>query len=139
MTRPSIAAVAVVLAFPFVSYGQEHPHATGAPAEKLGPVHFATSCSPRVAPQFDRAVALLHSFEFGASIKAFNRVPASGSTWAMAHWGIALSRWSNPLAAGNRSVAQLQQGKQSVDAALRLADRASERERGYIRPAGRAY
>lgn len=68
MTRPSIAAVAVVLAFPFVSYGQEHPHAKGAPAEKLGTVHFATSCSPKVAPQFDRAVALLHSFEDRKSV-----------------------------------------------------------------------
>src|SRR4026208_2127311 len=139
MTRPSIAAVAVVLAFPFVSYGQEHPHAKGAPAEKLGTVHFATSCSPKVAPQFDRAVALLHSFEFGASIKAFNQVVAADSTCAMAHWGIALSRWSNPMAAGNRSVAQLQQGKQSVEAASRLAATASERERGYIRAVGQLY
>jgi hypothetical protein len=140
MTRVSIAALAAVLTFPaFVVYGQEHAHTKGAAAEKLGTVHFATSCSPRVAPQFDRAVALLHSFEFGASIKAFNQVLATDSTCAMAHWGIALSRWSNPMAAGNRSVAQLQQGKQAVDAATRLAVRASERERGYIHAVSRLY
>src|SRR5687767_11032114 len=129
MTRLSIAAIAVVLTCPaLTAYGQQHAHSPADKAEKLGTVHFATSCNPRVAPQFDRAVALLHSFEFGASIKAFNQVLAADSTCAMAHWGIALSRWSNPMTPGNRSTAQLQQGKQSVDAAMRLADRASERE-----------
>ena len=118
---------------------QDHAHAEVAATEKLGTVHFATSCSPRVAPQFDRAVALLHSFEFGASIRAFNEVLAVDSTCAMAHWGIALSRWSNPMAAGNRSIAQLQQGRQAVEVGSRLAARASERERDYLRAVGQLY
>jgi hypothetical protein len=140
MTRVSLAAATVILTVPaFAAYSQEHPHSQGAPTEKLGTVHFATSCSPRVAPQFDRAVALLHSFEFGASIQAFNEVLAADSTCAMAYWGIALSRWTNPMAAGNRSVAQLQQGKQAVDAAMHLGDHASERERGYIHAVGQLY
>jgi hypothetical protein len=92
-----------------------------------------------VAPQFDRAVALLHSFEFGASIRGFNEVLTVDSTCAMAQWGIALSRWSNPMAAGNRSVGQLQQGKQAADAATRLAVRASERERGYVSAVSQLY
>jgi hypothetical protein len=143
MTRLSTAAAAaaaLLLTLPgFAAYPQDHPHPQGAPTEKLGTVHFATSCSPKVGPQFDRAVALLHSFEFRASIQAFNEVLAADSTCAMAHWGIALSRWTNPMAAGNRSVAQLQQGKQSVDAATRLAGQSSERERGYISAVGRLY
>jgi hypothetical protein len=140
MTRMSVVAVAVLLTNPaLAAYSQEHEHPQGSPTEKLGTVHFATSCSPKVAPQFDRAVALLHSFEFGASIRGFNEVLAGDSTCAMADWGIALSRWTNPMAAGNRSVAQLQQGKQAVDAAMRLGDHASERERGYIRAVGRLY
>jgi hypothetical protein len=138
MTRVS-AAVAVFLTLPaFAAYAQEHAH-TDASAEKLGTVHFATSCSPSVAPQFNRAVALLHSFEFGASIRAFNDVLAADSTCAMADWGIALSRWSNPMAPGNRSAAQLQQGQQAVDAAKRLSAHASERERGYIHAVSRLY
>ena len=140
MTRLSVAAAAVLFTLPaLAAYAQEHAHFPGAPAEKLGTVHFATSCSPRVAPQFDRAVALLHSFEFGASIQAFNEVLAADSTCAMADWGIALSRWTNPMAAGNRSVAQLQQGQQAVDAAMRLGVRASEREREYIHAVSRLY
>jgi len=140
MKRLSVAAVAVLLALPALpAYPQNHVDTHAAAAEKLGTVHFATSCSPSVAPKFDRAVALLHSFEFGASIRGFNEVLAADSTCAMAYWGIALSRWTNPMAAGNRSVAQLQQGRQSVDAALRLGSHASERERGYIHAVGQLY
>jgi len=140
MTRLSIVAATVLLNLPaFRVYPQQHAHPQGAQAEKLGTVHFATSCSPTVAPQLDRAVALLHSFEFGASIRAFNEVLAADSTCAMAHWGIALSRWTNPMAAGNRSVALLRQGKQAVDAAMRLGVHASERERAYIHAVSRLY
>ena len=35
--------------------------ATNAP-ERIGQVSFPTSCNPAVQPQFERAVALLHSF-----------------------------------------------------------------------------
>ncbi|MDQ6873100.1 MAG: hypothetical protein M3037_14035, partial [Gemmatimonadota bacterium] len=134
MSRASVAA-AVLFIFPFVAVAaQDHAH-----LQKFGTVHFETSCSSQVAPTFDRAVALLHSFEFGASIRTFNEVLAADSTCAMAQWGIALSRWSNPMAAGNRAAAQLQQGKLAVDAASRLASHASERERGYIRAVGMLY
>jgi hypothetical protein len=139
MTRASVAAAAALLALQTqAAFGQEHSHPQGSPGE-FGKVHFATSCGPQVTQRFDRAVALLHSFEFGASIRTFNEVLAADSTCAMAQWGIALSRWSNPMAPGNRSVAQLQQGKLAVDAATRLATRASERERGYIGAVGMLY
>ncbi|MDP9205750.1 MAG: hypothetical protein M3P12_09885 [Gemmatimonadota bacterium] len=140
MTRVFVAAVAALLTLPALdAYSQEAPHPQAALTEGLGTVHFATSCSPSVARQFDRGVALLHSFEFGSSIRAFNEVLAADSTCAIAQWGIALSRWSNPMAPGNRSVALLKRGKEAVDAAVRLAPRASERERGYIRAVSQLY
>ena len=107
--------------------------------EKLGTVHFPTSCASAVAPRMDRAVALLHSFEFGASLRGFGEVLAADSTCAMAQWGRALSRWSNPMAAGNRAPAQLAEGKRFADEAERLASRATDRERGYIAAVGRLY
>ncbi|HYS69139.1 MAG TPA: hypothetical protein VEM14_02790, partial [Gemmatimonadaceae bacterium] len=109
---------------------QEHTHRPDA-TEKLGTVHFQTSCNPAVAPQFDRAVALLHSFEFGESIRGFNQVLATDSTCAMAEWGIALSRWTNPMAAGTRGPAQLEPGRAAAEEARRLGARATEREREY--------
>ncbi|HEX2780745.1 MAG TPA: hypothetical protein VHM30_14685, partial [Gemmatimonadaceae bacterium] len=69
MTRPGLASVAaLLLVLPATAVAQAHAAHHGASGEKLGTVHFATSCSPAVATRFDRAVALLHSFEFGASI-----------------------------------------------------------------------
>lgn len=115
---------------------QEHEHH---PAEQLGTVHFPTSCRAESAPIFDRGVALLHSFEFGASIRAFNEVLASDSTCAMAYWGIALSRWSNPMAAGNRTPPMLEPGRQAAMAAARLAARATDRERGYVAAVNELY
>jgi hypothetical protein len=62
----------------------------------------------------------------------------------MAYWGIALSRWSNPMSAGNRSTAVLESGRQAATAAARLAGRAldspaSQRERGYVDAVGQLY
>ena len=132
MTRARVAAAAAVAIL--------HASIANAQgAQHLGTVHFETSCSPRVTAQFDRAVALLHSFEFGASIQAFNDVLAADSTCAMAYWGIALSRWTNPMVPGDRPVAQLQLGRQAVSAASRLSASGPERERGYIGAVGQLY
>ncbi|MEO5903343.1 MAG: hypothetical protein ABIQ55_04960 [Gemmatimonadaceae bacterium] len=134
----SLAAAGAVLAIhAVVVYPQEH--ADHSPGHGLGTVHFATSCIPAVAPQFDHAVALLHSFEFGASIRAFNEVIAADSTCVMAYWGIALSRWTNPMAPGIRPAAALQQGQLAVELATRLGAHATERERGYVNAVGQLY
>lgn len=136
MRSKTLSAAAALLVFSASSGGaQEHAHQ----GEQLGSVHFATTCKPSVGPTFDRAVALLHSFEFGASIRAFNEVLAADSTCAIAQWGIALSRWTNPMAAGNRAPSVLQQGRQAAEAATALAAHASEREREYIAAVNRLY
>ena len=47
-----------------VALGQheEHGNAYSGPEEGLGRVHMDTSCSPAVAAEFNRALALLHNF-----------------------------------------------------------------------------
>jgi hypothetical protein len=102
-------------------------------------VHFPTSCRPATAPAFDRAVALLHSFEFGPAIREFEGVLAADPTCAMAHWGIALARWSNPMSAGNRAPAVLARGRDAAAAGARHAAGATQRERGYIGAVARLY
>jgi hypothetical protein len=143
MSRFALLACAAVLCVTAaeISVAQEHQHPPRAADEQLGTVHFPTSCNPAVAPRFDRAMALLHSFEFGASIRAFSDVVAADSTCAMAWWGLALSRWSNPMAPGIRAPAQLQTGKAAADSAVRLATAAgiTARERGYIDAVARLY
>src|SRR5215203_2652782 len=125
MMRLVLAALLVVAPAPILA---QTPNSS----ERLGKVRFATSCDARTAGDFNRAMALLHSFEFGEAIKGFQSVLAVDSTCAIAHWGIALSRWSNPMAAGNRSNSQLSSGLEAVKSARLAQVQATDRERGYI-------
>ena len=139
MRRAAFVAIASLALCAAPLKAQEHEHPVQ--PEKLGTVHFATSCNPGVTAGFDRAVALLHSFEFGASIKGFNDVIAADSSCAMAYWGLALSRWGNPVAVGNRGVALLQQGAQwaARGAGLAAAPVVTARERGYLSAVNQLY
>jgi len=135
--RPALVAALMAAALlPTQALAQDHAHPAG---EQLGTVHFETSCDAGVAAEFDRAVALLHSFEFGAAIQGFNAVLASDSDCAMAHWGLALSRWLNPMAPGNRAAAVLEPGRQAAQSAARSAASATPRERDYITAVGQLY
>jgi hypothetical protein len=66
----------------------EHSHGT---SEKLGTVSFPISCAAEVQQEFNRGIALLHSFDYAGSEHAFQRVAERDSTCAMAHWGIAMT------------------------------------------------
>jgi tetratricopeptide (TPR) repeat protein len=59
----------------------------------LGDVHFPTSCTPAAQQQFDRAVAILHSFWYEEAVKAFTGVTRTDPSCAMGYWGVAMSHW----------------------------------------------
>jgi hypothetical protein len=99
--------------------------------EHLGTVTFNTSCDKAAKPQFNRAVALMHSFEFARAIEAFNSVLAKDPSCAISYWGIALSNWGNPFAAGLKAQTQLEKGLKAVESG-RAAAAKTERERAYI-------
>jgi hypothetical protein len=107
---------------------QEHQHPK---SEKLGAVHFATSCNAEAQKEFDRAVALLHSFQFNRAIQGFNAALKMDPACGIAHWGIALSQWSNPFAAGMKDNSQLQAGRESAERG-KAAGVKTKRERAYI-------
>lgn len=73
----------------------QETHNHGVP-EKLGEVSFPISCAPAVQPEFNRAIALLHSFAYAPANAAFQKVAAEDLHCAMAHWGIAMT-WFHPL------------------------------------------
>src|SRR5690242_11653895 len=57
------------------------------PGERqVGTVDFPISC-PRAQDEFNRGVALLHSFWFAPAIDAFHRVLDLDPTCGMGHWG----------------------------------------------------
>ena len=102
MPLPAPGASAVLLALVLVAPPTAQDHKHDPASEQLGTVAFATSCIAAAQPQFNRAVALLHSFEFQRAMDAFGATLKADPSCAMAEWGIALSRWSNPFAPGIR-------------------------------------
>ena len=130
--RPEVAVkptfltlVLLIFAVPLIAQ-EEHNH----PApEQLGRVVFPTSCSKAVQPQFDRAVALLHSFAYADAEKGFRQVIAADPKCAIARWGVAMSfyhqlwePWITP--------AHLTEGAAELEEARKLT--ASPRERQFI-------
>jgi hypothetical protein len=115
---------------------QEHDH--GGAVEKLGTVHFPTSCSAAAQPTFDRAVALLHSFEFGRAIAGFEATLKTDPSCTMSYWGIALSRWGNPFAVGAKPAGPMQQGRAAIERAKAQPPK-SEREVAYVDAAAILY
>jgi hypothetical protein len=53
--------------------------AARAQEEKFGEVHFPISCSAAAQMQFNRAVAMLHSFFFPETVKAVHRSRPAGA------------------------------------------------------------
>jgi hypothetical protein len=111
-----------------LSRAQEHSHETH---EQLGRVHFATSCNDTAQKEFDRAVALLHSFEFRRAIAGFNAALKLDETCGVAYWGVALSQWSNPFAVGAKDKQQLQAGRASAERGTKIGAK-TDRERAYL-------
>jgi hypothetical protein len=106
--------------------------------EKLGAVQFSTSCNEPAQTEFNRAVALLHSFQFSRAIDGFNAALGRDPTCAIAYWGIALSDWGNPFAPGVRDTGQLQLGRENVERGKGVGAR-TERERSYVAAVGKLY
>ena len=72
-------------------------HAGHSAREHFGSVHFPISCSQDAQRQFDRAVAILHSFFYPETVKAFSAIAQAEPSCAMAYWGVAISQRPNPL------------------------------------------
>jgi hypothetical protein len=129
------SAVITGLLFAARAGAQDHDHGA---ADKIGTVTFATSCSASAQPQFNRAVALLHSFEFLHAIEGFNATLQSDPSCAMAEWGIALSRWANPFGVGIRPAGPLKLGLAAVTHARTIGPK-TDRERAYVDAVSRLY
>jgi hypothetical protein len=113
---------------------EQHNHSS---PEKLGTVSFATSCRPEVQQDFNRGVALLHSFDYAVAENMFKHVAEQDAQCAMAHWGVAMSYfhelWEpaiapNKFSAGQHEIVMAKQCKAC-----------SDRERNFIYALGLIY
>ena len=103
---------------------------------EIGAVNFPTSCAHEVAGDLNRAVALLHSFQYEQARGVFQAVAQKNPDCAMAEWGIAMSHYHGLWRNGD-----LQAGRAAFQKAqeIALAKNATAREKGYIEALGEIY
>ncbi len=97
--------------------------------EKLGKVHFETSCTPAAAAAFDRGMLFQHSFWYRESQKSFEAALQADPGCAIAYWGIALSLLWNPHSAPPAK--NLADGAAALAKGREVGAR-TERERDYL-------
>ena len=106
----------------------QHEHGSSDDAA-IGDVNFPVSCLPAVQPDFNRAVALLHSFWYKKSEETFLAVAKADPSCGMAEWGVAMSHyrqlWDPP------TPLDLQAGSAALEKA-KTAGAKTQRERDYI-------
>src|ERR1700741_3799211 len=122
--RP-IAMLVVALALGTADASQAQPK------DQLGTVDFQNSCSPGVQEAFQRSVAMLHSFRYAETEKAFREVLVQDPTCAIATWGIAAILMSNPLAGIGPSPQWAERAKAAIEEGRKIGAK-TPRERDYI-------
>ena len=118
-----IIALAALFCAPFTSPGEE-----SCGGEKIGEADFPISCNGAAQTQFDRGVALLHSFWYEEALKAFRAVTRTDPSCAMGYWGIAMSLWHPLWLPPNEDTVR---GQMAVAKAETLGGK-TEREKDYI-------
>jgi tetratricopeptide (TPR) repeat protein len=99
--------------------------------DQLGKVDFQNSCSPAVQEGFQRAVAMLHSFRYTETEKAFREVLAQDPSCAIATWGIAAILMQNPLAGVGPTAQWAERAKAAIDQGRKIGAK-TQRERDYV-------
>jgi len=99
------------------------------PGEKIGQVTFPVSCASAMQKPFERAVALLHSFWYLESAKAFAAIAQADPGCGMAYWGVAMSQWTQIWSPP--TPAALKRGAEAMEKA-KAAGAKTDRERDYI-------
>ena len=105
---------------------------------KLGTVKFPTSCDAKVQADFERAVAMLHSFAYIPAEKAFDAILVKDPSCAIATWGYASIIMSNPLAGVGASAEGAKKAQAAIDKGRAIGAK-TQRERDYIEAVGAYY
>jgi hypothetical protein len=102
----------------------------------FGEVHFENSCEASVQGDFERAVALLHSFEFGESEQEFRKVERGDPGCVIAAWGVALA--NTQRSGPDISAKELAAGWKELEPWLKRPAR-TEREQLYVNAVSAIY
>ena len=97
--------------------------------DKLGKVHFETSCNAEAQKLFDRGMLYQHSFWYRASQKMFEDTLKADPACSIAYWGTALSLLWNPHTAPPAK--NLAEGAAAIEKARTIGFK-TDREKGYV-------
>jgi tetratricopeptide (TPR) repeat protein len=111
-----------------VECARQHEHASDE-SDRMGTVHFDTSCRPEVRDRFNLAVATLHSFGYWKSAQLFADVLSTDPSCSMAEWGIAMSHYRQVWDPPTKN--DLRIGLEAAQAGLSMRPK-TQRERDYL-------
>ena len=114
---------------------QQSPSVQGA----LGVVHFENSGARRAQPAFIRGLLLLHSFEYPAARREFQKAQELDPAFAMAVWGEALTYNHTLWNEQDTAAARAALAKLGATAEERVARGKTAREREYLRSVENLY
>jgi tetratricopeptide (TPR) repeat protein len=97
--------------------------------QRLGTVHFETSCNETAQRRFDRGIRYQHSFWYRQAKEIFEEVAKADPECGMAYWGIALTLLNNPHSPTPAS--NLPLGLAAIQKAKAIGAK-TQRERDYI-------
>jgi tetratricopeptide (TPR) repeat protein len=132
-----ICALAVVFPLLGISSWADEGHRHDLTPEEVGSVNFQNSCKPELAADFNRAVALLHSFQYEQSRGAFEAIAKKDPNCAMAQWGAAMSHYHGLWKNGDLDAGRIAWQKASMLAAANK--NTTSREGAFIEALGEIY
>ena len=128
--------IKILLVATIMQAQEHHHHEEAATGETLGSVSFPISCPAVEQQEFNRGMALLHSFGYKNAQRQFHEISQRDPPCAMAYWGEAMSLyhqlWDRP--APN----ELAEGAKLIQQAKR-APVQTNRERAFIAAAAAFY
>jgi tetratricopeptide (TPR) repeat protein len=126
----------LVLAVGIGTFAAAHAEEASAPApgdlRAVGKIEFPISGVSEVRPEFERGVALLHSFFYEEARRIFTSITGKDPKCAMAQWGIAMTWW-HPIWTPP-TADEMKAGTVAIDSATRLCQGSgvAGRERKFI-------
>jgi hypothetical protein len=134
--RRYTSAIGLLFFFALQSAALQADTLSAPPPDQLGNVNFPTSCSAEVQPIIEKGVALLHSFQYTESGKAFADAAAREPKCAIAYWGKAMALyyqlWEFP------DDKKMKEGRKDIEKAQKLRA-TNPREQGFINAAAAFY
>ena len=130
-------ALAAGIGVPMLAAAEDEGHHHALTEKEVGSVHFANSCSKDLQLDFQRAVALLHSFQYEQAREAFSQISKQDAQCAMAQWGVAMSHYHGLWHNGDTSA-----GREALHKAQEIAANSkatTTRERAYIEALSEIY